>query len=86
MAGVGKTTLAVQWGHRVRRRFPDGQLAIDLRGWAQSRSLRPIEVIGRFLAAFGVPAASTPADLDEAIQVYRTITADKQLLVLLDNA
>ncbi|GIF52411.1 DNA-binding SARP family transcriptional activator [Asanoa ferruginea] len=86
MAGVGKTTLAVQWGHRVRRRFPDGQLAVDLRGWAQSRSLRPAEVVGRFLAAFGVPAASTPADLDEAVQVYRTITADKQLLVLLDNA
>ncbi|MEV4538444.1 BTAD domain-containing putative transcriptional regulator [Asanoa sp. NPDC049518] len=86
MAGVGKTTLAVHWGHRARRRFPDGQLAIDLRGWAQSRSLRPSEVIGRFLAAFGVPSASTPADLDEAAQLYRTLTADKRLLVLLDNA
>jgi len=86
MAGVGKTTLAVQWGHRARRRFPDGQLAIDLRGWAQTRSLRAVEVIGRFLAAFGVPSASTPADVDEAVQLYRTLTADKRLLVLLDNA
>ncbi|GAA1876013.1 AfsR/SARP family transcriptional regulator [Asanoa iriomotensis] len=86
MAGVGKTTLAVQWGHRARRRFTDGQLAIDLRGWAQTSSLRPVEVIGRFLTAFGVPSSSTPADLDEAVQLYRTLTADKRLLVLLDNA
>ncbi|MDG4823429.1 BTAD domain-containing putative transcriptional regulator [Asanoa sp. WMMD1127] len=86
MAGVGKTTLAVHWGHRVRRRFPDGQLAVDLRGWAQSRSMRPVEVIGRFLTAFGVPTANTPVDLDDAIQLYRTLTADKRLLVLLDNA
>ncbi|GIF71319.1 AfsR/SARP family transcriptional regulator [Asanoa siamensis] len=86
MAGVGKTTLAVHWGQRARRRFVDGQLAVDLRGWAQSRSLRPLEVIGRFLTAFGVPTASTPADLDEAVQLYRTLTADKRLLVLLDNA
>ena len=86
MAGVGKTSLAVQWGHRVRRRFPDGQLAVDLRGWADGPSVRPIEAIGRFLAAFGVRSATTPADLDEAIQLYRTLTADKRLLVLLDNA
>ncbi|MEV0719627.1 BTAD domain-containing putative transcriptional regulator, partial [Asanoa sp. NPDC050611] len=86
MAGVGKTTLAVQWGHRARRRFTDGQLAVDLRGWAQTSSMRPVEVIGRFLTAFGVPSSSTPADLDEAVQLYRTLTADKRLLVLLDNA
>ena len=86
MAGVGKTSLAVSWAHRVRRRFPDGQLAVDLRGWAQARSLRPLEVIGRFLAAFGVAPSKTPSDLDEATQLYRTLTADKRLLVLLDNA
>jgi DNA-binding SARP family transcriptional activator len=85
-AGVGKTALAVRWAHRARDRFPDGQLYINLRGYADAPPVRPIEALARFLRALGVPADQVPADVDEASGLYRSLLAGRRMLVLLDNA
>ncbi|CCH28580.1 BTAD domain-containing putative transcriptional regulator [Actinosynnema sp. NPDC047251] len=85
-AGVGKTALAVRWANDVRHRFPDGQLYIDLRGFAEHEPVRPAEALGRFLRAFGVPPERVPADPDEAAALYRTTVATRRVLVVLDNA
>lgn len=85
-AGVGKTALAVTWAHRVRERFPDGQLHVDLRGYAPGPPLRPEQVLAQFLRALGMPAEQIPLDPDEASGTYRSLLADKRILVLLDNA
>ncbi len=85
-AGVGKTALAIYWGHRVRHRFPDGQLYVNLRGFDPGPTVRPVEALAQFLRALGVPAQEVPVELDEAASRYRSLLADQRMLVVLDNA
>jgi DNA-binding SARP family transcriptional activator len=86
MGGVGKSSLAVHWAHRSMKRFPDGQLYADLRGATAGPPARAIDVLARFLRALGVPAGQLPSDVDDAETLYRSVLADRRLLVVLDNA
>ena len=87
MAGVGKTALAVHWARRVAERFPDGQLYVNLRGYApESAPVAANVVTGWFLAALGVPAGAIPAEAQARAGLYRSVLADKRVLIVLDNA
>ena len=83
--GVGKTALAVHVAHRLAEHFPDGQLYVDLRG-ASGEPAEPGSVLGRFLRWLGVPGTAVPAGLDERAELYRTLLAERRVLVVLDNA
>ncbi|GID28074.1 AfsR/SARP family transcriptional regulator [Paractinoplanes brasiliensis] len=86
-AGVGKTTLAVHWAHRIAGRFPDGQLFVNLRGYHPSRNaLDPAEAVRGFLDAFAVPPERVPAGLEAQAALYRSILSGRRVLVVLDNA
>ncbi|MBC6448110.1 tetratricopeptide repeat protein [Actinokineospora xionganensis] len=85
-AGVGKTALAVRWAHRVRPRFPDGQLSVNLQGYAAGHPPTVYEVLVRFVRALGVAPERVPADIEEAAGLYRTMLTGKKVLILLDNA
>jgi DNA-binding SARP family transcriptional activator/tetratricopeptide (TPR) repeat protein len=85
-AGVGKTALAVHWAYRSRDRFPDGQLHVNLRGYALGPPMQPAQALTHFLRSVGVPAEDVPVDVDEATALYRTLLSDKRMLILLDNA
>ncbi|WP_419999341.1 AfsR/SARP family transcriptional regulator [Streptomyces boninensis] len=85
-AGVGKTALAVHWAHRVKGGFPDGQLYVNLRGYAAGAPLRPLDALARLLGALGVRSADIPVEHEAAAALYRSLLDGRRMLVLLDNA
>ncbi|NGY59847.1 tetratricopeptide repeat protein [Lentzea sp. NEAU-D13] len=72
-AGIGKSALAVRAAHEIAASFPDGQLYADLSDGASDR------ILSQFLRALG----ERPGD-EEALR-YRSLTASRRLLVVLDN-
>ncbi|GAA1632610.1 hypothetical protein GCM10009828_070600 [Actinoplanes couchii] len=87
MAGVGKTSLAVHWAHRVADQFPDGRLYVNLRGFDPSgRVMDPADAVRGFLDTLGVPAEQIPADADAQAGRYRNLLAGRRVLIVLDNA
>jgi tetratricopeptide (TPR) repeat protein len=84
--GVGKTSLALCWAHRSSQHFADGQLYVNLRGFAAGPPWSPIQALTYFLRTLGVPDEQVPAGLEEATAMYRSLLAPRRILVVLDNA
>lgn len=85
--GIGKTALAIAWGTRNRRFFPDGQLYLDLQGFGPTGN--PLDVARAcrvLLDQLGVEEPTLPKDQVRAVDRLRQVVADKRLLIVLDNA
>lgn len=83
--GVGKSAFTISAAHRLRDRFPDGQLFVRLNG-AGSAPRDPADVLGELLVALGVSVTGMPDELEARAAVFRAQLADRAMLVVLDDA
>ncbi|WP_152486461.1 AfsR/SARP family transcriptional regulator [Nocardiopsis lucentensis] len=85
--GEGKTTTAVRFGYEAAKRFPDGQLFIDLYGYTSNKEpLDSSSALAALLRAVGVRPDSVPESLDERSALWRATLMGRRTLVILDNA
>ncbi|MEU9470766.1 BTAD domain-containing putative transcriptional regulator [Streptomyces avermitilis] len=85
--GIGKTALALHFAHKIADRFPDGQLYIDLGAFGPATDSMSIQQAIRSVLAplisLPEPDNMTPAAY---ANLYRTTIAQRQILILIDNA
>lgn len=81
--GIGKSTLAIRAAHEVAARFPDGQLYLDFDD--PDTEDRAHILLGRALRALGVVPAAVPDDGVERAELYRSLLANRRLLLVLDG-
>ncbi|MBR7829100.1 tetratricopeptide repeat protein [Actinospica sp. MGRD01-02] len=87
MGGVGKTALAIRAAHRMRDCYPDGQLFIDLHGYAADLDpIAPEDALDYLLRSLGVPPQAIPGDVEARTALYRSKLAGTRTLIVLDNA
>ncbi|MGW1813514.1 AfsR/SARP family transcriptional regulator [Streptomyces sp. NPDC002125] len=87
MAGVGKTALAVATAHVLAERYPDGQLYIDLRGHSPTQEpLSARSALATLLRLLGAPAPSIPTELEGRTALWRTMLAERRVVIVLDDA
>ncbi|SFR09039.1 DNA-binding transcriptional activator of the SARP family [Lentzea waywayandensis] len=83
--GVGKSAFTIKAAHRLRQRFPDGQLFVRLNG-AGGTPREAAEVLAELLVALGVPASAIPDGVQARSATFRAQLADRSILVVLDDA
>lgn len=84
-AGVGKSSLAVYLAHQLHDAHPDGQLYVRL-GGTEALPAQPGQVLNQFLRELGLPPERLPDGVEELAAVFRSRTAGRRILMVLDDA
>lgn len=84
--GIGKTSLASYWLHRISHHYEDGALFADLGGQFPADAVPPSAVLPAFLRALGIAPELVPLAIGEQAALFRSATSGRRLAILLDNA
>ncbi len=84
LGGVGKTALALKLAERIKDRYPDAQIYLDLQG-AGTSPLSPIKAMEHVIRAYH-PTAKLPESLSELSAIYHSSLHNQRALLLMDNA
>ncbi len=84
IGGIGKKTLAFVLAERLKDRFPDGQLLVDMRG-ASSEPLHPADAMSQIIRSYR-PNEKIPESEALLVNLYRSLLSGKRALILLINA
>ncbi|MCX6677822.1 MAG: tetratricopeptide repeat protein [Methanothrix sp.] len=85
LGGIGKTALALILANRLKDRFPDGQLFLDMQGMSKC-PLKPDDAMAHIIRSYRGIDALLPVDLNGLSGLYQSVLSGKRALILLDNA
>ncbi|GGU47554.1 hypothetical protein GCM10010289_80110 [Streptomyces violascens] len=86
LGGTGKTELAARATRELTARYPDGQFWLELRTYAAAESrMRTAQALRLLLNALGVSPDPQMTGALALSRVWRSATAGKKLLVVLDD-
>ncbi|MGY4954761.1 NB-ARC domain-containing protein [Streptomyces nigrescens] len=86
MPGVGKTAMVSHWAERGRALFPDGQIYVDFATLREETVGGDVsEAARRCLRSLGVDESFIPKSLADRSTLFRSRSAGRRLLVVLDN-
>ena len=83
--GVGKSTLVTHAARLASAAFPDGQLYLNLAG-TSDEPRDPALMLAEALRALSIAGSAIPNGLPERAALYRSLLADRRMLVVLDDA
>jgi hypothetical protein len=84
LGGIGKTALALVLGNRLKDRFPDGQLFLNMQGMSKS-PLKPEDAMAHIIRSYWGTDVTLPLDFNGLAGLYNTVLSEKKSLILLDN-
>ncbi len=88
MGGVGKTALATKLAHRLKDKYPDAQICLNLRGFDPTgrKPMPPAEAMQSIIHFFR-PEAKLPETAEDLTPIYNSVLNDAgRVLLFLDNA